>query len=174
MNLAYRLAQYAKANGHKFHAVNWDSSNTKIWAETDTLQYFINKFRPTYYFIALGSNEMFLKDASSRLPYVRKIISKLGDAPYIWIGPPNKAQDCAMSRMLEANLRQGAFFRTDGMKFELQQDHIHPTRSASAIWIDSIMRWLPRSANPILLEAPSDSIGKVIPKLVILKALNKQ
>lgn len=174
MNLAYRLAQYAKANGHKFYAVNWDSSNTKLWAETDTLQYFINKFRPTYYFISLGSNEMFFKDPSSRLPYVRTIIEKLGGAPYIWIGPPNKKEDSALSRMLEANLRPGAFFRTDGMKFDLQQDHIHPTRKASAQWIDTVMRWLPRSANPIILEKPADSIGPVTPKLVILKALNKK
>lgn len=173
MNLAYRLAEYAKANGHTFHAVNWDSSNTKIWAETDTLQYFINKFHPTYFFISLGSNEMFFKDPSSRLPYVKRIIGKLGGAPYIWIGPPNKKEDSALSRMLEANLRPGAYFRTDGMKFELQHDHIHPTRSASAVWIDSVMSWIPMSANPILLEKPSDSIGKVVPKLVILKALNK-
>lgn len=174
MNLAYRLAQYAKWNGHTFHAVNWDSSNTKLWAETDTLQYFINKFRPTFYFISLGSNEMFFKDTSSRLPYVRKIISKLGGAPYIWIGPPNWEEGSALTKMLEENLRRGAFFRTDGMKFERQRDHIHPTRSSSAMWIDSVMRWLPRSANPIVLERPADSIGFVNPRLVILKALNKK
>lgn len=173
MNLSYRLAQYAKWNGHTFHAVNWDSSNTKIWAETDTLQYFIEKFHPTYFFISLGSNEMFFKDPSSRLPYVHEIIGKLGGAPYIWIGPPNKEDGCALTKMLEDNLRRGAFFRTDGMDFERKSDHIHPTRKASALWIDSVMRWLPHSANPIVLDRPSDTLGFVNPKLVILKAYNK-
>ena len=28
-NLALRLAQYARQNGHVIHSVNWDSSNTK-------------------------------------------------------------------------------------------------------------------------------------------------
>ena len=50
-NIALRLAQYAEANGHQIHSVNWDSSNTKIWAEHDTLRNYIEKFRPTQIFI---------------------------------------------------------------------------------------------------------------------------
>ena len=51
-NLALRLAQYAKANGHTIHAVNWDSSNTKIWADYDTLANQIARYKPTQIFIS--------------------------------------------------------------------------------------------------------------------------
>ena len=62
LNLALRMEKYAENNGHSFHAVNWDSSNTKLWAETDTLQYYLNKYKPDYVFISLGSNEVFFKN----------------------------------------------------------------------------------------------------------------
>lgn len=73
-NLALRLAQYAKQNGHTIHSVNWDSSNTKIWADYDTLANQIARYKPTQIFISLGSNEIFFKNPETRLPYVKKFL----------------------------------------------------------------------------------------------------
>ena len=86
-NLALRLAQYAKANGHTIHSVNWDSSNTKIWADYDTLANQIARYKPTQIFISLGSNELYFKDPRSRLPYIKKILEVIDTIPYVWIGP---------------------------------------------------------------------------------------
>lgn len=82
-NLALRLAQYARQNGHTINSVNWDSSNTKIWAEHDTLSYYINKFRPTQIFISLGSNELYISRPETRLPYIRKILEVIDTIPYV-------------------------------------------------------------------------------------------
>lgn len=172
-NLALRLAQYARHNGHSIHSVNWDSSNTRIWAESDTLEYFMRKFKPTFIFISLGSNEMYFKNPRTRLPYVKKILEKIGDIPYVWIGPPNWEEDTGINQMLLENTRRGSFFLSQGMNFKRKKDKIHPTRESSAMWVDSIMRWLPKSSHPILADAPSDSIGRVNPGIVFLKALNK-
>ncbi len=172
-NLAFRLAKYAKQNGHTIHAINWDSSNTKIWAESDTLDYFIDKFKPTFIFITLGSNELFFKHPESRRPYVDKILTKIGDIPYVWIGPPNWKKDSGINDMLEEATKPGAFFRTDGMTLKRKKDGIHPTRDAAALWMDSIMRWIPKSAYPIRVDMPSDTIGKAPSGLIYLKALNK-
>lgn len=172
-NLALRLAQYAKQNGHTIHAVNWDSSNTKIWAEHDTLQYYIEEFHPTQIFISLGSNELYFKDPTSRLPYVKKILEVIDTIPYIWIGPPNWKADTGINDMLEKACRPGSFFRSEGMEFKRKADKIHPTRESSALWVDSVMRWLPSSAHPFIADLPSDSIGKANPNIVFLKALNK-
>lgn len=173
LNLAMRLAKYAAVNGHRFHAVNWDSSNTKIWAESDTLDHFIKKFDADYIFISLGSNELYFKKPESRLPYVRRILSKIGDIPYVWIGPPNWKKDTGINDMLQQACAPGSFFRSEGMEFKRKADKIHPTRSSSALWIDSVMRWLPKSSHPILAAAPPDSVGKVNTPVVFLKALNK-
>lgn len=173
LNLALRLAQYAKQNGHSIHAVNWDSSNTKIWAGCDTLLHYIRKYKADYIFVSLGSNELYFKNPESRLPYIKKILAMIDTIPYVWIGPPNWQEDSGINDLLAKTCRPGTFFRTDGMELARKKDHIHPTRAASAVWVDSIMRWMPESAHPILADVPSDSIGKVNPNITFLKALNK-
>lgn len=172
-NLALRLAQYAKQNGHVINSVNWDSSNTKIWAEHDTLAYYIEKFRPTQIFISLGSNELYISKPETRLPYIKKILEVIDTIPYVWIGPPNWKEDGGINDLLARTCRPGSFFRSAGMEFKRKADHIHPTRSSSASWIDSIMRWLPSSAHPFIAEMPSDSVKKANPHIIFLKALNK-
>lgn len=172
-NLALRLAQYAKQNGHEIHSVNWDSSNTKVWADHDTLAYFIDKYHPTQIFISLGSNEMYFKNPETRAPYVKRILEVIDTIPYIWIGPPNWKEDTGINDMLERMCARGAFFRSAGMEFKRKKDNIHPTRESSSMWIDSIMRWLPKSSHPFVADLPSDSIGKVNPNIIFLKALNK-
>lgn len=173
LNLAYRLSRYAKANGHEFHAVNWDSSNTRIWAESDTLQHFIRQYDATYVFISLGSNELYLTKPEGHRKYVEAILAKLGGRPYVWIGPPNWKEDAGINDMIQSACEPRAFFRSAGMTFERKKDKIHPTRAASALWIDSVARWITKSAHPILLDIPSDSIGKVNPNVTFLKARNK-
>lgn len=172
-NLALRLAQYARQNGHTIHSVNWDSSNTKIWADHDTLSYYLDKIKPTQIFISLGSNELYFRNPETRAPYVRKILEVIDTLPYVWIGPPNWKEDTGINDMLAKMCRPGAFFRSEGMEFKRKSDHIHPTRQSSADWVDSIMRWLPKSSHPFIAQVPSDSIGKVNPNIVFLKALNK-
>lgn len=172
-NLALRIAQYAKANGHTIHSVNWDSSNTKIWAETDTLEKYIKEFNPSFVFISLGSNEVYLKHPEVREPCVKKILETIGDIPYVWIGPPNWTEDTGFNNFLASECKKGSFFLSQGIKLERKKDKIHPTREASALWVDSIMRWLPKSAHPIVAELPPDSIGKANPNIIFLKALNK-
>lgn len=172
-NLALRLAQYAKQNGHTIHSVNWDSSNTKIWADYDTLANCIARYKPTQIFISLGSNELYFKDPKTRLPYIKKILEVIDTIPYVWIGPPNWQEDTGINDLLEKTCRRGSFFRSAGMEFKRKSDHIHPTRASSFVWMDSIMRWLPKSAHPFVAEVPSDSIGKANPHIVFLKALNK-
>ncbi len=172
-NLALRMAQYARQNGHKIHSVNWDSSNTKIWADHDTLQYYIEKFHPTQIFISLGSNEMYFKNPETRAPYVKKILEVIDTIPYVWIGPPNWKEDTGINDMLQRICKKGSFFRSEGMDFKRKADHIHPTRQSSALWVDSIMRWIPKSSHPFVVEVPVDSIGKCNPNIIFLKALNK-
>lgn len=173
MNLALRLAQYAKHNGHTMHAVNWDSSSTVKWGKSDHLKDYIHEFGATYVFISLGANELYLKNPKTHQQYVEMILDQIGDLPYVWIGPPNWKEDFGVNDMLEEVCKPGSFFRSAGMKFARKKDGIHPTREASAFWIDSIARWMPKSGHPILLDTPSDSVGKGNPNLIFLKATDK-
>lgn len=173
LNLAYRLAAYAKHNGHTFHAVNWDSSNTKIWASCDTLKRFIRRYRPTQIFIALGANELYLSHPENRLPQIRKILADIDTIPFVWIGPPSLKQDGGLNELLEKTLPRGTFFRSSSLDLKRRKDHIHPTRSASADWIDSVVSWLPNSAHPFVVETPPDTMPPAKVNTVFIKALNK-
>lgn len=172
-NLALRLAQYAKQNGHTINSINWDSSSTKIWADYDTLKYYIDKYKPTQIFIALGSNEATLKKPETRIPYIRKIIETIDTIPYVWIGPPSLAQESTINDILENVCGKRHFFLSNGLTLARRRDKIHPTKEASAEWIDSIIRWLPNSTHPFIADVPSDTIGKCNPHIRFIKALNK-
>lgn len=157
-NLALRASAYARQNGHRIHTVNWDSSGTRIWSQCDTLDNYIKRFNPTFIFISLGSNELYIRNLDRYRAYVRAILAKIGDIPYVWIGPPNWKPDEGINDMLAEETRPGSFFRSEGIKLARKRDQIHPTRDAAAIWFDSIARWIPGSSHPIRMEIPSDSI----------------
>ena len=157
-NLALRLAEYAEANGHDIHTVNWDSSNTKIWAQSDTLSHFIKEFDASYVFICLGANEYFLKNADSHKEYVESIIKKVGDIPYTWIGPPNLKGFGAINDVIKNICVPGSFFYSGDLELERRKDKIHPTKEASAIWMDSVVSWVSRSSHPIVMNVPPDTL----------------
>lgn len=173
MHLAQRLAAYGKQNGHTVYAVNWDSSNTKTWAGCDTIQHFMREYKPTIVFIALGANELYLQKPEIRLPEIKAIVEKIGNVPYIWIGPPSLKVDGGLNEVLEANLAPKSFFRSSGLELARKRDHIHPTKDASAVWIDSVMKWLPNSCHPFIADFPADSVKNAQPNLLFLKAKNK-
>lgn len=166
--LSPRLAAYADENGHTLNEVRWYSSTSNVWGECDTLTHYINKFKPTYIFICLGANELFVKDIEKkRDKYVKRIFSQIGDIPYLWIGPPNWKPDTGINRLIKKNAVEGGFFLSDGMKFDRTKDGAHPTRKSSAQWMDSVVRWMPaHSAHPIRMELPSKEKSR--PKRIVV------
>ncbi len=166
--LSPRLAAYAKKNGHNMNTVIWYSSTSNVWGECDTLKTFIRQFSPSYIFICLGANELFVKDIKiKRNKYVKEILSQIGDIPYLWIGPPNWKPDTGINDMISANVKPGCFFLSNGMKFDRAKDGAHPTRSSAVLWMDSIVRWMPQHcAHPIRMEIPEKNTDR--PKRVVV------
>lgn len=151
-----RLAAYADENGHELRVAMWYSSTSQIWGECDTLTHFINKVKPSYIFICLGANELFVKDiAEKRDKYVKNILKQIGDIPYLWIGPPNWKPDTGINKLIAKNTKKGCFFLSDGMTFDRAKDGAHPTRQSAIVWMDSIVRWMPDSClHPIRMNLP--------------------
>ena len=142
---------YAFANGHTMTNVVWYSSTTEIWAQTDTLRYFINKVQPTFAMISIGANEQFVKDAAGREACIRQIMKELGDTPFIWIGVPAWKEDTGINELTK---------RVVGESLALQRgrDRMHPTFSAASLWMDSVALWMagPTTAHPIRMNEPTD------------------
>jgi hypothetical protein len=66
---------YCLNNNYKLVAsVAWYSSTTGAWASGDTLEKFITKYKPDFVIIALGLNELFVKNIEPRRKYIQAII----------------------------------------------------------------------------------------------------
>lgn len=165
-----RLAAYAKENGHKLYTVIWYSSSSLQWAESDMIEKFIKKVKPTYIVMALGTNELFIRNIIERREkYVKAIIEKFNDIPFIWIGPPNWKKDTGINELLKMTVPEDKFFMSKGLKFRYYEDQIHPTRSSAAMWVDSIVRWMPKHCKhnirlnvPTIKKATPDSLVHMV------------
>lgn len=156
--VANRMAAYGEKNGYRVASVTWDGSSSVAWSSCDTLDNFISRYRPDFIMVTLGSNELFLKYFDKRKPYVEKLVEKIGDIPFVWIGPPNWKEDQGYNAMMESTLPPGTFFCSDGLDLPRGADHIHPTPAGGITWTDSIMRWMATTPHPIPAEMPDSGV----------------
>lgn len=160
--LSPRLAAYANASGHTLYSVVWYSSSTEIWGKSHRLTDYIKKLSPSYIFICLGANELYVKDIEEkRTPFIREMIAEIDTIPYIWIGPPNWTTDTGINKMIADNTAAGCYFKSDGMTFERRSDGAHPTAKSAIEWMDSVVRWMPEhSSHPIRMNMPENSTAR--------------
>ncbi len=152
--------EYADANGHKLFPVVWYSSSTLWYGQSDTIRFFIKKFKPTYVFIVLGANELFIRDIfKKRHKYVKRILEQIDTLRYVWIGPPNWKDDTGINDMIKTFVPDNQFFESRNLTLDRISDGAHPTKAAAKIWMDSIARWVMHDSRyPILLNKPDKKI----------------
>ena len=159
--LRYRLSQYATANGHTMQCVIWYSSSSKYWAKSDTLTHFIKKFDPTYIFLCIGANELFVRNLDERDAAVGEIIREIGDLPFIWIGPPNWKPDTGINDILLQRCGKKRYYPSLRLKYERAKDGAHPVLKSYNMWADSVSTWLrDSSAHPIRWDIPEKDTPK--------------
>lgn len=160
--LSPRLAAYSNQSGFHQYSVIWYSSTSEKWSRSKRLKSYIDKIKPTFIFICLGSNELMVKDIiTRRQQFVSDIVDQIGDIPFLWIGPPNWRKDTGINQLIKNNVPQGCYFKSDGMKFERRKDGAHPTAASASLWMDSIIRWMPdHSAHPIRFKKPEKKTGR--------------
>ncbi len=158
--LATPFASYCKANGHDYNSVCWYSSTSRHWAMTDTLQYYINKFQPTYVMVCLGGNELFVRDIDAREKNVKKILRTIGDLPYVWIGTPNWKPDTGIGEIHRRLNGMDRYYESDKLKLKRSKDGAHPTFEATKIWMDSVAVFINSLDNrhPIVFEKYKETV----------------
>ena len=134
--------EYCLANGHKLvTSVIWYGSHTRHWAITDTLDYYINKVKPTVVLMALGLNEIFAFDLERRRKYMKTIKAKFEkyNVKYFYIGPAAWVKDNGITSVMDQEFSPH-FFPSHIYDYERMKDKRHPSFAASKIWFDSIAR----------------------------------
>jgi len=153
--LMFRLQEYANLNGHTLKTVIWYSSGTVLWSQSDSLRKLVKLYNPTYIFFTTGSNELFIRDIQDREKYIQQIITQAGDKPFIWIGPPNWAEDTGINDLIVKNTGRDRYFKSKGLTFQRASDGAHPTWASAAVWADTISGWVMEKARKkILLRKP--------------------
>lgn len=155
--LTRRLDDYTAANGYELHTVIWYSSSTETWATTATLEHYIAQYQPSYFLLCLGSNELFVNDLDQRDQYIKTLVQKMGDKPFVWIGPPNWKEDTGIDQLICDNVGKGAYFDSSRLNLTRGKDGRHPTFSAAAGWADLIAKWMSSSQcdHPIKMNRPT-------------------
>lgn len=158
--LARRFYEYAAKNGHDLHTVLWYSSTSERWATTRTLDYYMNSVKPTYVVICLCSNELFVRDLDQREQYIKTIISKIGNVPYVWISPPNWKDDTGINELIIRHVGEERYFDSRHLELARGKDHMHPTFTAAAEWFDKFALWLSSeaTARPIIMDVPTEKV----------------
>lgn len=155
--LVRRLDDYAEVNGYKLISVIRFSSTTIRWAEADNLKNLIDKEKPSFIMVALGSNELFVKDLKKAGKAIDKMLSWFGDTPFIWIGPPNWTKDTGINDLILEKVGTKRFFESRNLTFTRCSDNIHPTFASSERWMDKVVEWMNHepSSDLIKMEKPS-------------------
>ena len=156
--LGARFNDYAVKNGFKFHSIVWYGSTTRDWAIAADLQYQIEKLRPTYIIISLGTNDLGYKDYSRRETAIQTILSRVGNIPYVWVGPLpwKKIKDRTIVDVIRDCTGESRFVDSSSV-IASRADGVHPTRQGAALWVDKIVEWMGEpelNANPIEMDKP--------------------
>jgi hypothetical protein len=153
--LMFPFKKYATHNKHKLLTKIWYGSRFMDWAKDDTLKKIIEKFKPSYILVSIGSNELFVRNIEERDTFVKSIVQQLGDHKFIWIGPPIPRKDNGISKLITDNVGEDRYFVSKYMKFKRKRDGVHPKPESSRVWADSIANWIMNESRyPILLNDP--------------------
>ena len=160
--LMLRMRDYVAYNGHDLKTVIWYSSSSLWYGTSDTISYFIKKYKPTYVMLVLGANELFIRDIKNkRLRYVKRIISQMDTLPYVWVGPPNWKDDTGINDLILDNAGETQYFPSKDLSYDRTSDGAHPTHKSAAHWMDSVAMWVQtESSYRIDLDRPPDSYNQ--------------
>ena len=124
-------------------SVVWYGSTTKQWGTTDTLDHYLNRYKPSFVFIALGLNELFVNDLAKRRDYISAIKNKLlsKGIPYFWIGPAAWKQDKGVIGIMK-ELNGNLFLDSSQLNLERAEDNRHPSRSAAWVWMEEVSKYI--------------------------------
>ena len=155
-SLMFRAKNYCDFNGHDLFVVTYVAATSQTYAQSDTLEYYVNEFKPTYIIFVIGANEMFALDGHQRGKYFDKIIPQTHGIKTVWVGPPNWKEDTGINDAMMEKFGNKQFFLSKNLHFtRVEGDVAHPDRKSGTMWMDSICSWIMRDSYfPIRLNRP--------------------
>ncbi|MCQ2252253.1 MAG: hypothetical protein MJZ61_02255 [Bacteroidales bacterium] len=156
-SLMFRAKNYCDHNGHTLNVVSWVSATSKTYALCDTMEYFVDLYKPTFIIFVIGANEMFKSNIQERDAYFDMLLPQTHGLPFVVVGPPNWKEDSGINNVMMDRFGPRQFFLSKRLTYtRMKGDLVHPDRASGTMWMDSISTWIMRDSYfPIRLEKPS-------------------
>jgi len=150
-------------------SVVWYGSTTKQWANSDTLSYFISKYKPDFVLVALGLNEVHARDHERRKKYAQTIKSNLEQRklPYYYIGPAFWMKDKGITTVLQETFGE-LFYPSHLLTLDRSTDGKHPSKDAAIVWFEQVAEQI-TSKGILNLGAVKDTIYRDNSETIFLK-----
>lgn len=156
------LDDYCRANGYRLYSVVWYSATTERFAKSNIVDTYIHRYHPDFFIVCLGSNELFVRDLADRERFIRAIVRKFAGKQFVWISPPNWKHDTGIDSLIRRTVGNGRYFDSSRLALARSRDRMHPTNSASRVWMDSIAAWMSNpklTAHAIRMDRPKEWKG---------------
>jgi hypothetical protein len=121
------------------------------WASSKDLPGYLQRFQPDLVLITLGANELEVPDPTIRIPTIRRLVSRLGGRPCVWVSPPLwKGARPALLDTIRESCAPCLYLDSSALVPDLNRmrDHIHPSMEARKIWAKAVIGWLREHRNP--------------------------
>ena len=144
--MASVLNDYCFENGHNLVATfTWYSATIFNFGYSNKVDDLIKKYQPTLIMIVLGLNEMYAKDLVKRTSAANLLKAKIGEIPYLWIGPANYMEDFGINKVYEQTATSNRFVLSKNLNLPKGGDKRHPNRDGYRIWMEHVARFIQTS-----------------------------
>ncbi len=143
--LAPFLKKRVEAEGGRFLAEPEQSSTIIWWQGSGRLRKLLAEHQPDIVFIALGSNELFMRQPELRSPVIKRMVEEMDGRPAYWIGPLSWKPGAGLLRVIEENFQSGHFYNSDDLKAPRGTDGKHPTPQGYEQWTEFVWNWYSRA-----------------------------
>ncbi len=161
--LRYPVYSYCALNGHKLLAtVTWNSSTTKNWANSDTLDYFLREYKPTLVIMCVGLNEILSSNMKSRKKYIQTINTKIAasGARVFWLGPAAWVKDMGIIQVIKDE-NGSMFFDATTLSLDRAEDGRHPTKQSYRHWFSHAAAYMTRAGVvDFSISSPFKNMGR--------------
>jgi len=140
--LFFGLKDLCAWSGYRLKVVAIKSTTSLFWADTDTLAYAIQQFKPTLVLFTCGANEITIPRLRVRKKMYAQLLQRFSSLPYIWVGTPVWTGDTVYNAMMGELVPQDQFFNSTGLGLRLQPDGAHPNLAGSRTWADTLAKWM--------------------------------
>jgi len=163
--LAREMDKRFKPLNIRYNARVKEAAGLRNFANDRVTETLVRELNPDVVLFTLGTNNLSVPSPDLYEPFVKSIVSQVGNRPCIWVGPLTIAKavakqttrdtpknphatGLAVVAMLKKNVGPCKFYDSYGLDIQREPDDVHPTVPGAGKWAEKIWSFLGPTAPP--------------------------